>query len=117
MIEHLEARQLLAATPVTVVGIAGTSGEITSVVLTFAVPLDAASAQNVEAYSISKKTKGKDSSFGGIDTSTSGSTRRVRFQSAVYDATAATVTLTPTEPFDLARRFKRLRVSGNGPNA
>ena len=117
MVEHLESRRLLAATPVTAVGITGTSGQITGVVLTFAVPLDAASAQNVAAYSISKKTKGDDSSFGGIDTGSSGSTRRVQIQSAAYDPAAQSVTLTPAEPFDLARRFRRLRVSGDGPNA
>jgi hypothetical protein len=41
----------------------------------------------------------------------------VQFQSATWDAGTQSVTLTPTEPFDLARRFKRLRVSGAGPNA
>ena len=52
----------------------------------------------------------------GVDTSTGGGTRRVELESAVYDPAAQSVTLTPTEPFDLARRFKRLRVSGVGPN-
>jgi len=117
MIEDLESRQMLAATPVTRVTITGTAGQITGVVLTFAVPLDATSAQNVKAYSISKKTKGEDSSFGVIDTSTPGNTRRVAIQSAVYDPATQAVTLTAAEPFDLGRRFRRLRVSGEGPNA
>jgi hypothetical protein len=117
MIEHLEARRLLAATPVTAVTINGTAGQINGVVLTFNVPLDPTTAQNVKAYSISKKHKGEDSSFGVIDTSTPGGTRRVRFKSAVYDAATQTVTLTPTDAFDLGRRFKRVRISGSGPNA
>jgi hypothetical protein len=117
MVEHLESRRLLAASPVTAVTINGTAGQINGVVLTFNVPLDPASAQNVKAYSISKKTKGDDSSFGVIDTSSPGSTRRVRFQSAVYDAATQTVTLTPVDAFDLGRRFKRVRISGSGANA
>src|SRR4051794_30861168 len=118
MIEAMESRLLMAAaTAVTEVNMTGSAGQVLGVVLTFAVPLDPASAQNVDAYSISKKTKGEKSNFGIIDTSTPGSTRRVRFSSAVYDPAAGTVTLTPTEPFDVARKFKRLRVSGNGPNA
>ena len=116
MIEAIEPRLLLAATPVTAVTLAGTAGQITSVVLTFAVPLDPVSAQNVNAYSISKHVSGDDSSIGPIDTGSGGSTRRVRFASAAYDPAAGTVTLTPTEPFDLARKFRRMRVSGNGPN-
>ena len=115
MIESLESRRLLAA--VVAVTMSGTAGQITGVVLTFAEPLDPASAQNVNAYSISKRTKGEDSSFGPIDTSEDGKTRRVRFSSAAYDPAAQTVTLAPTEPFDLGRKFRRLRVSGNGPNA
>ena len=90
---------------------------VTGVVLTFGVPLDPASAQNVNAYSISRNVKGEDSSFAGIDTSTGGGTKRVRFTSAVYDPGAQTVTLTPTVPFNLPKRFRRLRVSGAGENA
>jgi hypothetical protein len=117
MIEPMESRLLMAATVVSQVTMTGTAGQVLGVILTFRVPLDPVSAQNVDAYSISKKTKGEDSSFGVIDTSTPGKTRRVRFSSAFYDPAAQTVTLTPTEPFDVARKFKRLRVSGNGPNA
>ena len=118
MVELLEHRQLLAATPVVALGINGTAGPISGSGVTFAVPLDAASAQNVNAYSISKRVSGDGGGFGGIDTGGGGgSTRRVAFQSAVYDAAAQSVTLTPTEPFDLGRRFKRVRVSGEGPNA
>lgn len=117
MIEAMESRRLFAAPALVAVTMSGTAGQVTGVALTFAVPLDAASAQNVDAYSISKKTKGEDSSFGPFDTSSPGSTRRVRFASATYDPATQTVTLTPTEPFDLARKFKRLRVTGVGPNA
>lgn len=117
MIEHLERRRLLAATPVVGVSIDGTAGQITAVILTFSVPLDPASAQNVNAYSISKKTKGEDSSFGFIDTSTSGSRRRVKFESAAYDPATQSVRLTASDPFDLGRRFRRLQVRGTGANA
>jgi hypothetical protein len=117
MIEAMESRRLLAAPAVVAITMTGTAGQITGVVLTFGMPLDPVSAQNVNAYSISRKTKGEDSSIGPIDTSTSGKTRRVHFQSAVYDPAAQTVTLTPTEPFDLGRRFRRLRINGAGPNA
>jgi hypothetical protein len=116
MIESMESRRLLTA-PLAAVSLAGTATQITGVVLTFNTPLDAASAQNVDAYSISKRTKGEESSFGGIDTSSGGTTRRVSFSSAVYDANAGTVTLTPTDPFDLGRKFRRLRITGVGPNA
>lgn len=117
MVENLEPRRLFAATPVVAVSIDGTAGQIAAVVLTFNTPLDPASAQNVKAYSISRKTKGDNSSFGLIDTSSPGDTRRVRIESAVYDPATQTVTLRPSEPFDLGRRFRRLRVSGAGANA
>jgi hypothetical protein len=116
MIEAMESRRLLAAGPVVAVAMTGTSGQITGVILTFAVPLDPASAQNVKSYSISRKTKGEDSNIGVIDTSSSGKTHRVRFESAVYDPASQTVTLTPTEGFDLGRKFRRLRIAGAGPN-
>ena len=114
MIELLEGRRLLAATPVVGVNILGTASQITGVVLTFNVDLDAASAQNVNAYSISKRVSGEESSFGGIDTSSGGKTRRVRFQSATYDPAARSVTLTTADPFDLGRRFRLMRVRGQG---
>ena len=117
MIEPMEPRRLLAAPPVVAVTMTGTAGQVTGVVLTFGVPLDPVSAQVVDAYSVSKKTQGDDSSVGPVDTGSGGVTRRVRFASAVYEPGARTVTLTPTEPFDLGRRFRRLRVSGGGPNA
>ena len=112
----MEPRRLLAA-PVVAINMTGTAGQITGVILTFAVPLDPTTAQNVKAYSISKKTKGEDSNVGVIDTSSDGDTRRVRFSSATYDATAGTVTLTPTDPFDLGRKFRRLFIDGRGANA
>ena len=114
MIESMESRRLLAATPVVAITMSGTGGQVTGVILTFGVPLDPASAQNVDAYSVSKKTKGDDSSpVGGSD----GDTRRVQFRTAAYDPATQSVTLTPTEPFDLGRKFRRLRVTGSGTNA
>src|SRR4051794_5520158 len=116
MIETMEPRRLLSA-PVVAINMTGTAGQITGVILTFAVPLDPTTAQNVKSYSISKKTKGEDSNVGVIDTSSSGDTRRVHFSSATYDATANTVTLTPSDPFDLGRKFRRLFIDGRGANA
>ena len=114
MIENLEARRLLAVVAVT---LSGTPGQLTGIALTFAVPLDPVSAQNVDAYSISKRASGDGGSVGPVDTGSGGSTRRVRFSSAVYDPASRTVTLTPAEPFDLGRRFRKLRVMGRGDNA
>ena len=116
MVETLESRQLLAASPITAITINGTAGQVTAVVLTFAVPLEAASAQDVKAYAITKQTRGTDSSFGPFDTSSSGDTRRVHIESAAYDPSTQSVTLT-TERFDLGHRFRRLLVQGNGANA
>lgn len=118
MVETMESRRLFAAPAVVRVSMTGAVEAITGVTLTFRVPLDAASAQNVNAYSISRNVKGEDSSFGGIDTGTTGGgTRRVRFTSAVYDPAAQTVALTPSVPFNLPKRFRRLRVIGTGANA
>ena len=116
MIESMEPRAgCWPPPPLVAVTMPGTAGQITGVVLTIRVPLDPASAQDVRAYSISKKAKGEDSSFGVIDPSTDGTTRRVRFGSATYDAAAQSVTLTPTDPFDLGRKFRRPRIEGGGP--
>ena len=117
MIDNLESRRLFAAPAVVAVTLAGTAGQLTGIVLTFAMPLDPASAQNVNAYSISKRVKGEESSVGPVDTGSGGSTRSVRFSSAVYDPATQSVTLTPADAFDLGRRFKRLRVLGGGTNA
>jgi hypothetical protein len=116
MIEAMESRRLLAAPAVVAVTLNGTAGQISGVVLTFGVPLDPASAQNAKAYSASKKVQGEDSNVGVIDTGSTGKTRRVRFVSAVYDPAAQTVTLTPAQPFDLGRKFRRLRIDGAGSN-
>ena len=113
----MESRRLLAAPAVVAITMAGTPGQITAVALTFREALDPAAAQNVDAYSVSKKTKGDDSSFAGIDTGSGGDRRRVEFASAAYDPATRTVTLTAAEPFDLGRKFRRLRVSGSGANA
>jgi hypothetical protein len=118
MIERMEVRRHFAAQPVVAVAMTGTVDAVNGIILTFGMPLDPASAQNVEAYSISRRVKGKDSSFGGIDLGSSGGgARRVSFTSAVYDPAAQAVTLTPSVPFNLPKRFRRLRVGGTGTNA
>ena len=116
MIEPMESRLLLAG-QVVALTLMGTAGQITGVVMTFDTPLDPASAQNPKAYQAIKKIPGKDSNFGVIDTSSSGKTRRVRFTAAAYAPATQSVTLTPSEPFDLGRKFRRILIDGAGPDA
>jgi len=107
----------------------GPEAAITSVVLTFNQPLDAATADNPNAYAIVRRVNetNDDSSgiignlnpFGGSSNSTSQSilSKHVRIQTAVYDASNMTVTLTPTAPFRADKYFRFLRVVGTGNNA
>jgi hypothetical protein len=102
---------------------------ITSVVLTFNQPLDAATADNPNAYAIVRKVNetnddsssilGSLSPFGSSSSSSSQSilSKHVRIASAVYDPANLTVTLTPTAPFRADKYFRFLRVVGTGKNA
>ena len=112
----MESRRLMAASPVVGMTMTGTEQEVTGIVLKFATPLDPVTAQNPKAYFVRRDRKtggGTIFDFFGIDT-TQTVTRRVTLQSAVYDAAAQTVTLTPATPFDLVKRFRRVRVAGRG---
>jgi hypothetical protein len=118
MIERMEPRRLFAAPAVVGVSFTGTADAVTSVTLTFGVPLDAASAQNVKAYSVTRKIPGKSSSFGLIPTGgTDSNTRRVGFVSAAYNPATQTVILTPAAAFNMYRKFRRINIDGTGANA
>jgi len=111
----MEPRRLLAA-PVVAITVQGTEQEVTGIVLTFNVPLDAASAQNPAAYFVGRdKVEGSDKFWDPLDLSDPPKvSERVRLQSATYDAAAQTVTLTPASTFDLFGKFRRVRISGRG---
>lgn len=117
-VEPLEARRLMAAGgPVVAQQFVGTVDAVTAVVLTFDVPLDPATAQNVEAYRLVRKERSTDDGFGG-DGESSTDASRIRLSSAVYDAAANTVTLTPVRPsFELRKSFTVIQVQGTGKDA
>jgi hypothetical protein len=124
-IENLETRTLMARVPVPVAAqeFVGTQEAITSVVLTFNVPLDPTTAENPEAYRLVRKF-GPDSppdtgGFGGVFVPEpgNGSAKRLKLASATYDPVANTVTLVPERgSFELKRDFTVLQVDGTGPN-
>jgi hypothetical protein len=111
--ERLEPRRLFAT--VVAQELVGSELAVTSVVLTFDGPLNPVTAQNVDAYSLTRAVRQKQESFfdflpDGTDTDV----RRVRLQSAVYDDAARTVRLTPVSPFDVRETLRRIRVRGRG---
>jgi hypothetical protein len=126
-IESLECRRLLATVgPLVAQHFVGTPEGITSVVLTFDVPLDPTTASNSDAYSLVKKFRSdKDDEgfgggfggglFGGDDGHESRSSR-VPIASATYDATANTVTLVPRNVFTLRQSFTVIVARGKGEN-
>ncbi len=114
--ESLESRQLMAATvgPVVAQQFVGTPAAITSVVLTFNVPLDPVTAQNADSYRMVRKFRdGNDTFFIGDGKNTTSSSR-IRVDSATYDPAANTVTLVPKNSFELRRNFTVLLVKGKG---
>jgi hypothetical protein len=108
----------------------GPESGITSVVLTFNQHLDAATADNPNAYAIVRKVNETNTDSGGIlgnldpfgssgnsTTTDSILSKHVRIASAIYDDANLTVTLTPTAPFRADKYFRFLRVVGTGQNA
>ena len=87
---------------------------IEAVVLTFNEPLDEASAENLRHYRIGVRTDRRQRFLDDDDDDRFRDRGRgiIRFESAVYDPAALTVTLTPVEPFNLTRRFRTIRVLG-----
>ena len=119
-VEPLEGRQLLAIDfPVVAQQFIGTPEGITAVVLHFKVPLDPTTAQNPLAYGLVKKFRSDaKEGFGGFGNEPADSTsKRVRVETATYDAAANTVTLVPKEVFTLRQSFTVIVVRGRGENA
>jgi hypothetical protein len=120
-VELLEHRRLMAIQgPVVAQQFIGTVDAVTAVVLHFDVPLDPATASNVNAYRMVRKfhTSGSDG-FGGFGGSEgSNDSNRIQLSSANYDPVANTVTLHPVRAsFPLRRSFTVIVVEGTGPDA
>lgn len=110
---------MLATTPVVALAMTGSEQEITGVVLTFNVDLDPATAQDPRAYFLGRNRKAGGDAFWdplGLN-DPKASTDRIKLQSAMYDPTSRTVTLTPATPFNVFDKLRRIRVSGRGPTA
>jgi len=106
----------------------GTVDEVTAVVLHFNVPLDPATASNVNGYRFVRKFRSKDDGglggalggpiFGGGDGGNSNDSNRIALQSANYDPVANTVTIHPVKAsFPLRKSFTVIVVEGTGPDA
>jgi hypothetical protein len=106
--------------PVVAQHFVGTQESVTAVVLTFDVPLDPASAQNVSAYKMVRKSRsGGDiefglGGFGEGDSETDIS--RIGIETASYDAVANTVTLTTKRAFELRKDFTVVQIFARGKN-
>jgi hypothetical protein len=94
----------------------GPAEQVTSVVLTFAMPLDPTTAANTAAYRIVTVTKEKNDGFFG-DGSTDTDTDRIDLISASYDPLTNAVTLIPEKPFEVRKSFKSIRVIAGGTRA
>jgi hypothetical protein len=119
-VESLERRQLMARTiPIIAQQFVGTVEQVTSVVLTFDRALDPTTAQNTAAYAMVEKFSSSDSDGGFFDGEDEDDvdSDRIRIETAAYDATNNTVTLTPRNPFNLSRHFTVILVRGRGDNA
>jgi hypothetical protein len=124
-VESMEERRYMAANRPSIVTsqqFIGTSETITAVVLTFNVPLDPVSAGVTDSYQLIKKIKKEDDGlfggiggFGGDEDETE--TDRIRIETATYDETANTVTLTPRRPFQMTKNFRHIKIKGTGDNA
>jgi hypothetical protein len=123
--EPLEQRLLMARMavgPVVAQQFIGDLEHVTAVVLYFdpATPLDPASAGNIGAYRLVKKTTKTDNPdagdiFFGDDGSKSTKVFRIKLQSATYDAANNSVTIKPvTSSFKLDRSFTVIAVEGTG---
>jgi hypothetical protein len=143
--EPLESRTHFSTGPTLVgEGLLGSAQAVTGIVLTFNQPLDPATAQNVNAYSIGRHvTSGSSSNLlndlGGLfftarpgGVARPGIARpdivlhparkgvhggRVAFTSAIYDDATMSVTLTPAYPIKATKFFRYIHVSGMGTTA
>ncbi len=99
--------QATSAPQITKVERTGRGYQPTHLVLTFNQALDPTTAQNIGNYTLT--TAGRDHRFGTRDDGL------IRLQTAVYDATAQTVTLTSVHPYSL-HLLTRLTVNGQAPS-
>jgi len=116
MVESMEARRLMSGPSVVAMRFIGTETEVTGIALTFNGPLEPASAQDPKAYFVGRTKQEKNEDFFdpfGLN-ETEEVTVKVHLQSATYDAATQTVTLTPAAPFNLFKKFRRIKVRGNG---
>jgi hypothetical protein len=122
-VEPLEGRQLLASVgPVIAQQFVGGADACTAVVLHFDQPLDPTTAENPDAYELIRKfNEDEDGGFGGGLGGGGGgnesSNNRIRIESADYDDTNHTVTLTTVNTVVIRRSFTVIVVHGRGQNA
>jgi hypothetical protein len=122
-VQALEDRLLMAshkAPPVvTDFRFLGTSQNTTGFVITFNTALAPATATNLVAYELARKvtTPASDGFFGvgGHDAETD--VKHITLASATYDDATHSVTLTPAQPLEIAKTFRRLRIQGERGNA
>jgi hypothetical protein len=126
LVETLEPRKLMASVgPVVAQHFVGTQEAVTAVVLTFDVPLEATSAQNVDSYRMVRKfrTSGDDGFgfggpiFGGGGEGPDNESNRIQIETANFDPVANAVTLTTKRPFELRKSFTVVLVRGRGDNS
>jgi len=129
MIEGLESRHMLAASPVlTNIHLTGSVRDVTSVVLTFNESLDPTTAEDLQSYHVGKLVPAGSNNGGGFDwTQLLGLLAqpkqqllvngRIQFTSATYDDSTDSVTLTPVRAWNALAYFRFLRVIGSGANA
>jgi hypothetical protein len=115
-VETMERRQLLSATLVKEQLVGSDPRNVEGIVLTFSEPLDEASAEDLRNYRVGRRTDRRqrfaDDRLDDLDDDRRRRRGLVRFESAVYDPAALTVTLTARDPFDILRRFRNVRVLG-----
>src|SRR5688500_15494659 len=115
--QPLEERRMMARdVPLVAQAFFGPAEAVTSVVLTFDVPLDPATAANTAAYRIVRVTKERNDGFFG-DGSIDRDTDRIKLAAASYDPATNAVTLTVENPFEVRRSFKSIRVIATGQRA
>jgi hypothetical protein len=123
MVDVLEDRLLMAShrgPPVlTGVQFLGTSQNTTGFVLTFNTALAPATANNTAAYELARKitTSASDGFFGVGGHESETDVKHIGLASATYDDTTHSVTLIPSQPLEIARTLRRVRVQGEGVNA
>ena len=96
-------------TPPQITGLmwSGSAKSITSIVVSFSEPIQAAGALNSASYSL------VDLGTSGLASPPSAQTRAIAFSPPTYNSTTESVTLVPTAPLS-AGHFYRITVSGSG---